>query len=71
MSAKFHCRILRETEAGLQIRQDVENRAVVQTWIPRGQCIHISKRPDGSSEIPATITCEDWIIEEKGIIENG
>lgn len=71
MSAKFKCSIIKETDAALLIRQEIENREPVETWIPRSQCDHISKglmRGDGSRD--ATITASEWIIEKKGIIEN-
>lgn len=72
MSAKFKCRILRETEGAIQIHQEIPNRHALQTWIPRSQCEHISKLRDDKPElgVPATITCADWIIEKKGIIES-
>jgi hypothetical protein len=72
MSAKFKCRILRETDAAILIQQEPPNRQATQTWIPRSQCDHISKMPDGKPEtgIPATVTCADWIIDKKGLIES-
>lgn len=70
MSAKFRCRILRETDSAILVKQEIQNRQPVEAWIPRSQCDHISKLPDGKEGIPATITCPDWIIEKKGLIEN-
>lgn len=70
MSAKFKCRILQETEQALKISQSAKNRDDIVVWIPRSQCRHISKRPDGGEGIPAVIECEDWLIEKKGIKQN-
>lgn len=70
MSAKFTCRIIRETDRALFVRQTIPDRQTVETWIPRSQCDHISKLPDGGDGIPATITTADWIMDEKGLIEN-
>ncbi len=70
MSARFTCRILRETDKALQIRQEIPNRHTTTAWIPRSQCKHIFKLPDDGKGSPATITTADWIIEEKGLIEN-
>ena len=70
MSAKFRCRILRETDAAILVKQEIRNREPVEAWIPRSQCDHISKLPDDKDGIPATITAATWIIEKKGLIEN-
>lgn len=70
MSAKFKCRIIDETDGAIKVRQEIPNRHALETWVPRSQIDHISKLPDGKPGIPATITCADWIIDKKGIIEN-
>ncbi len=71
MSAKFRCCILKESEKALLVRQEIPNRAPVETWIPRSQCDHISKEPRTDGEpVAATITCADWLMEKKGLTEN-
>lgn len=70
MSAKFRCRILEEREKAIRVKQEIHNRGVVECWIPRSQIDHISKLPDGQPGIPATITASEWIMEQKGLVEN-
>jgi len=68
MSEKVKCRILRETERAILIHQEAENREIIQAWIPRSQCDHLSKgplQPDGSRE--ATITMATWLIDKHNL----
>lgn len=69
MSAKINCTILRETDKAIQIRQESRNREPVETWIPRSQCDHISKRPSESGDINATVTMATWLADERGLQE--
>jgi len=65
MSVIIKCRIMRETEKAVLIRQEFPNREMVETWIPRSQCDHLSKGTflaDGSRE--ATITLAGWLADK-------
>ena len=68
MSEKIKCRILRETERAILIRQEMPNREAVEAWIPRSQCDHLSKgpsEPDGSRS--ATITMAGWLVDQHNL----
>jgi len=68
MSAKVKCRIMRETEKALLIRQETPNRESIETWIPRSQCDHISKgplSPEGSRD--GTITMAGWLADKHNL----
>jgi hypothetical protein len=54
--------ILRETELALLLRQEGETR---ETWIPRGQCHHISRRLTDDDTISAVIELPEWLAEAK------
>jgi hypothetical protein len=69
MSSKVKCAILRETDRALQIRQEAQNRDPVVAWIPRSQCDHISKRPDGNGGVEAIVTMADWLVEKHNLRE--
>ena len=68
MNEKIKCRILRETERAILIRQETGNREAIEAWIPRSQCDHLSKGPtlnDGSRE--ATITMAAWLVDQHNL----
>jgi hypothetical protein len=66
MSAKVRCIILRETEKAIQIRQQQPNREAVEAWIPRSQCDHISKMPDGNV-VRGTVTMRTWLADKHNL----
>jgi hypothetical protein len=62
---KVECRIMRETDAALLLRQEMPNREPVEAWVPRSLCAHISKRPkEGVEGVPATVTMAQWKAEQ-------
>ena len=68
MSAIIKCRIMRETEMGVLIRQTIDGLGSREVWIPRSQCEHLSKgpmQPDGSRD--ATITMAGWLAEQHSL----
>jgi hypothetical protein len=67
MSDKVKCVIVRETEKALFIRQEQPNRVPVEVWIPRSQCDHVSKMPDGKGAITATVTMAGWLVDKHNL----
>jgi hypothetical protein len=68
MNASIKCEIVRETEKALLVKQSRPNRDPVEAWIPRSQCDHISKRPEGE-KVTATIKVASWIVDKAGLVE--
>lgn len=68
MSVQIKCRIVRESEKAIFIRQEIGKGAYTALWIPRSQCDHLSKGPiqaDGSRD--ATITMAEWLAEKHNL----
>lgn len=61
--AIVRCRIVHETDKALLIEQ-----GVTQTWIPRSQLDHISKKgKHAKGGFEAEIEMPEWLADDKGV----
>ena len=65
MKVRVQCRIMRETEKSILIRQEEPNSDPINVWIPVLQCGHIAHlEDDGKKGISVQITITDRLANK-------
>lgn len=68
-TVKIRLWIIRETEKALFVSKLPADRDYEGVWIPRSQCIHLTKQPPQQNGWrDSVIEMEEWIAEAKNLI---